>query len=287
MLNPSYNLQITSESLDKNTSDDVLNLYVNLDVDVPVSIFDVTFRINERTLAFKKNDEINLSLGYDDNLNGVFKGKINSIKTTYKEISLRCMNSSWDLINQRVNKIYENQTAGNIVNDLVDYAGIDLGEIMDGLNFPFYIVEDDKNIYEHIRELANRCEFDDYITHENKLNFKKYSRKNVHIIQYKKNLFDLLCFNHQSEFSSVKVFGESPSSTKGSDTWHWLTKEDIEGVKGSGLFYPICDPTIKDKDAAERVAEAKLNEIKKGISLHFEIIGMSQIQLDDTAASTA
>ncbi len=282
MLHPTYKLQIASDTLEPSTSDDVVSIYVNLSMDIPADIFEAILRMSDKSLKFKQDDDISISLGYNQQIIGVFKGKVDTVKPEVSKLRVTGLNSIWKLINQRMNRLYEKQSAGKIVSDLAKASGVATGEIMDGISFPSYAVDDNKSSYEHIRELAKRCGFDVYVTSDNKLTFKKYSRENVHTFEYRKNIISVDGYYYKSEFGSVKVFGESPSSTKGSDTWHWLTKKEVEGMAGSGPALLITDPVLRDKDTAEKVAKAKLNILNRNLLLTIETVGKSEVKLGDT-----
>jgi phage protein D len=282
MLHPSYKLQIASNILEPRTSDNVVSIYVNLSMNMPTDIFEVILRMSDKSLKFKQDDDVSVSLGYDQQHIEVFKGKVNSVKSEVSKLRVISLNSIWKLINQRMNRLYEKQSAGKIVSDLAKVSGVATGDIMDGISFPSYVIDDNKNVYEHIRELAERCGFDVYVTSNNKLTFRKYSRDNVHTFEYGKNVISADGYYYKPEFSSVKVFGESPSSTKGSDTWHWLTKKEVEGVAGSGSAFIITDPVLRDKDTAEKVAKAKLNTLNRNLFVTIETVGKPEVKLGDT-----
>lgn len=282
MLHPSYKLKIASDTLDPSTSDDVVSIYVNLSMDIPADIFEVILRMSDKSLKFKHDDDVSISLGYDQQLIDVFKGKIDTVKHEVSKLRVTGFNSIWKLINQKMNRLYEKQSAGKIVSDLAKASGVATGDIMEGISFPSYVIDDNKNAYEHMRELAERCGFDVYVTSDNKLTFKKYSRENVHTFEYGKSIISADGYYYKSEFGSVKVFGESPSSTKGFDAWHWLTKKEVEGIAGSGSAFMITDPVLRDKDTAEKVAKAKLNALNRNLLVTIETAGKPEVKLSDT-----
>jgi phage protein D len=186
------------------------------------------------------------------------------------------------LLDLRVNQVYENQSAGNIVSDLAGRANVMTGEVSDGLRFPMYAIDDTKNAYEHIRDLAEKCGFDVYIDSENELVFKKYERKSPQTFEYGKDIIQAEVNDQKPMAVSVLVCGESPSSFKGADTSHWLTKREVEGVAGSGAGLSIQDPTVKDKDTAEKVAEAKLEALERSLSGAVKTIGKAEVKLGET-----
>ncbi|PKP60310.1 MAG: hypothetical protein CVT89_00060 [Candidatus Altiarchaeales archaeon HGW-Altiarchaeales-2] len=281
MLSPSYKIKIGNVTFESEKSNEVISIDVNLDISVLADSCSIILQRSPRTEKFKKGDEISISLGYNNILENVFDGKINDIDFNITEVKIFGLNYASNLLNLRVNQAYENQSAGSIVSDLAKKAKVTTGEISDGINFPFYFINSTKNAYEHIHKIAEKCGFDVYII-GNKLYFKKYEKNTVHNVEYGKNLIKAEFFEKKQKATCVKVRGESSSSFKGSSTSHWLTKKDVEGVAGEGNFLLISDPSVKDKDTAEKLAKAKLDEILTSFSQTITIVGNSKIKLDET-----
>lgn len=281
MLSPSFKIKIGNVTFESEKSNEVISIDVSLDISVLADSCNIILQRSPRTEKFKKGDEISISLGYTDKLENVFVGKINDTDFNITEVKIFGLNYASNLINLRVDQAYENQSAGSIVSDLAKKAKVTIGEISDGINFPFYFINSTKNAYEHIHEIAEKCGFDVYII-GSKLYFKKYEKEALHNIEYGKNLINAEFFEKKQKAACVKVRGESPSSFKGGSTSHWLTKKDVEGVSGEGNFLLISDPSVKDKDTAEKFAKAKLEEILTSFSQTITIVGDSKIKLDDT-----
>jgi len=281
MLSPSFKIKIGDVTFESKKSNEVISINIRLDISVLADSCSIILRRIPKTEKFKKGDEISISLGYNDKLENVFVGKINDINFNITEVKIFGLNYASNLINLRVDQAYENQSAGSIVSDLAKKANVKIGEISDGINFSFYFINSAKNVYEHIHEIAEKCGFDVYII-GSKLYFRKYEKNTVHNVEYGKNLINAEFFEKKQKATCVKVRGESPSSFKGSSTSHWLTKKDVEGVSGEGNFLLISDPSVKDKDTAEKIAKAKLDEILTSFSQTITILGNSKIKLDDT-----
>jgi len=145
-----------------------------------------------------------------------------------------------------------------------------------------YVVDDSKNAYEHIRDLAEKCGFDVYMTTENKLVFKKYERRELHVLEYGKDIVQADLTEEKPRVSGVVVQGESPSSFEGADTSHWLTKRQVKGVAGSGAHLLIQDPTVRDKDTAEKVATAWLDALTRTLYGIVKAVGKAEVKLGDT-----
>ena len=127
---------------------------------------------------------------------------------------------------------------------------------------------------------------------------------------YGKNIIQILKVEQKPLVESVKLLAESPSSAKGSDTTHWLTKQQIHGVArgtgGSGQGASsstnavgltsspfsssgsepnqilIHNKSVRDDDTASRVAEAHLNRIKSSTLISLSVVGDPKIMLGNT-----
>src|SRR5262249_30984871 len=157
----------------------------------------------------------------------------------------------FNLSRLRIDKFYEQRTAGQIVKDLADNASVETLDIEDGVKFPYYAIDSNKNAYEHIKELAVICGYDIYCNPNNKLMFKKYNPTLKHSIQYGKNLIRLSLDDLSNFYQGVKVIGESPSSESGPETSHWLKKEQVYSSAGSEeSSLTIVNRAVKDEDTA-------------------------------------
>ena len=100
----------------------------------------------------------------------------------------------------------------------------------DGLSFPMYVVDDTKNVYTHMKELARKCDFDLFFTGDGRLVFKKYVRHIQRSFKYGRDIIEAEVYEPAPIAGCVKVYGESPSSFKGADTAHWMAKKEVEGT---------------------------------------------------------
>ena len=282
MLKPAYKIQIGPETFEPAATSEIISVHVSLDMDTPADSFEIEFGVSNRSSRIHEGDDASIQLGYEGHLVDVFKGAVDNVEPGISGIRVTGLNFVSKLLEQRVNQVYENQTAGGIVSDLANKAGVRTEEVSDGISFPMYVVDDSKNAYDHIRDLAEKCGFDVYITSENKLVFNKYERGEPHVLEYGKDIVQADLAEEKPLVAGVVVQGESPSSFKGADTSHWLTKRQVEGVSGSGARLLIQDPTVRDKDTAEKVAKAKLEALMRSLSGTAKIVGKAEVKLGDT-----
>lgn len=273
----------TIDSIDDPVSSTVIRLEVELDMNTSADTFNIVLsQLNG--LLVNKGDSCKVELGYKDSLTKVIEGTIEVIESNISCIDIKGFNAISKLVNLRINQIYESQTAGAIVADLANQAGVTIGEKEDGIALPFYVVDSARNGYEHIQNLAAKCGFDVYLTSDSKLTFKGFQKTaGDHMIEYAKDIINLEMTNHAEE-RQVIVYGESPASSQGDETSHWLVKsfEDYKGSAGAETKYEIQDSTIKTKNAAAIYASAVLEEMKKNtINGTLTILGNGEITIGD------
>ena len=296
LLHPSFEIKVGSTIIKSGLSDTSISLLVDMTMDSYAGHAEIVLRIKEdNKIQFKKNSPITVSIGYDKNLVPIFSGKINSLSIDLSQITIIALNSIYSLCNLRIDRFYENQTAGDIVKDLAKEASVKVdNDVANGFKFPYYAVDSNKNAFEHIKELAILCGFDAYCTNEDKLVFKKYEPSTKHKIVYGENIINLKKLDPITVYNSLSILGDSPSSSKGSDTSHWLTKKQIKGFAegdlkkegggegGTGKPLFLSKRFVKDEDTATKIAAESLKKLNAYILLQIEIVGNQAISLGDS-----
>lgn len=281
VLKPSYAIKIGSEDFKPETGN-VKGFRVSLSMSVPAGSFELVLNLGDKSLRVKRGDEVSVQLGYGDKLKDAFKGFVENIEPGISEIRITGPNSASKLLELRANQVYENQSASDIVSDLAQKAGVQTDDVSSGISFPMYVVDDTKNAYEHMKDLADKCGFDVYVTGGNRLVFKKHERKDPRALKYGSNIIDVETYDWKPSFGRVVIYGEGAASYKGADTAHWFTKKQVEGVSGSGTSLLLHDPVVRDKDTAEKVAKARIEAISKSVCGVAKIIGDAEVKLGET-----
>jgi len=282
-MRPNYLVNIGSEKFSPENGSDVIGIKVIRSIGLPTDSCEV-FLVGRKDYSFKRDDQVKVQLGYDEKLMPVFSGFVDNIEHGIYKVRLTALGLTVGLLRLRLNRVYLNQTAGKIVRNLAQEVNLKVKEALDGINLPMYVVDDDTDAYEHILRLAERCNFDSYITDDEQLVFKKWNGGKKHSLEYGKELIRVEELDFSPLYVSARIYGESPASVKGSDTFHWLTKQEVKGEAGSGAALSIQDPAVKDKETAETVAKAKLNELKYTVVAVVETVGKPEIKLGDTIA---
>lgn len=280
VMHPNYEVTLGTKTFDGTQAPELINIKVCRNVGLPTDLAEICL-IGSRGYPFKKGDTAEVKLGYDDHLFKTFTGKVENISQDINRIRVTALGAGVKLLRLRVNKVFLSQNAGLIVKNIAAEAGVKVKTASDGISFPVYTIDDSMNGYEHILKLAEQCNFDAYFTENEELIFKEWGNAKNNPLKFGREIIRLEAFDYSPLYGSAKVYGESPSSIKGSDTYHWLTKKEVKGEAGNGIVLLVQDPSIRDQKTAQIVAKAKNEKLKYTFGLIVETIGKPVIGIGD------
>jgi phage protein D len=282
MLKPAYQVKIGSETYDSTNNAEALSINVDCDINIPLDEFRIVLRHGDK-VPIRTDDRAVIELGYEDSLKKVFTGAVDTVEPGISSVIVNGYSAAAPLTRIRTHQIYEKQTAGAIVKDLAGKANLRVKTAEDGISFPMYVVDESRPLYGHMRELAGLCGFDLFMTPDGEVMFKKYQKKKAVPFTYGQDIVAMSARSVTPPATSVKVFEESPSSFKGADTAHWLSKKVIGGTSGSGdQVHIINHPAIRDKDTADKVAVAALETLSVSKVGVLRTMGEPAVGLGDT-----
>lgn len=234
----------------------------------------------------KCDDRMIIELTSGDISDIVMTAQVQTVNSSFGKTAIIGLTGMQKLADTRLNQVYENQTLSLIIKDLALQAGVDVGTIEIGSKYSCFIVHESKNLLRHIRRLATLEGMDVYFDKDNKLTVKKLDKSGaVHTFYYGKDILDLQMFNHQMPSDHIIVCGESPASSLGSDTWHWLAKDiaPFHGESGDGgKTLRIKDCAVRTKDAADSLSVSKFGAIKdQSVWGRLSILGNPKVKLGD------
>lgn len=244
------------------------------------------FSVSVRGNPIKHGDQMTVELTVDDTATTIFTAEVNSIKSSLGQTVITGTTGKQKLANSRLNQTYSNQGLDQIVKDLAQQASINVGDIQSGANYSYFVVHDAKSVLRQLQELAFRDGLDLYCDAENKLVLKKFEKTSAaHSFYYGIHVLDLQLWNYDVVSDHFRVYGESPSSKQGSDTWHWFAKDlgPFTGEIGSGQkLLAFQDSAAKTKDAASNLTTAKAGALKDRASQGvLKILGNPLVKLGD------
>jgi phage protein D len=289
MLTPAYRLTIGRKLVD--TTDEpqasaLVDLMVALDLDTPADSFTLALGA-VGGLEPARDDEATIELGYADNggLTQVMSGSVATVEPNLTTIRVVGYSGADRLLRTFVEKTFERKTAGEIVRELADEAGVDVATAADGINFPVYVVDGRRSAYVHMRDLAGLCGFDLYLNSENELVFEKFiNGKLVHVFEYSKHIIELDVLRAPPAAGRVEAWGESPTSSDGEEAAAWLTRDftGSRGQAGSGALFLLERSSLRTREAARAAAEAALTEIqRRALRGKLLTIGRPEVKLGD------
>jgi phage protein D len=280
-MHPGYELKIGSKEFKSGSSESLLSLELSRCLGLPIDSLEGML-VGGTAYPFEKGDEVTLKLGYGSDLVPVFTGLLNECEVGISKVRVFALGGAVKLLNLRVNAVYQNQTSGDIVKSLAQEVKLDVKEGEDGIDYSYYVVDGRQNAYEHMLRLAEKCDFDVYMTPAGELVFKKFEGKDEHKFAYGKDIIQIELSKTPQYYDGVVVFGESPSSTMGAETYHWLAKEELKAKTEGSNPLGVRDPSIKSNENAEKVAQAIKSRLEYSVFMTVEVVGRAEVKPGDS-----
>jgi hypothetical protein len=275
------------DTTDEPKASTIVNLKVVLDLDTPA---DSLFLVMGQVGSFRpqKGDQVKVELGFADNDDGLMHVITADLVEAEPGLTRRRLighSAAHKLLAASANEHFEAKNAGEIVKDLAERAGVDVERAEQGIQFPTYVVDGQRSLYHHMRDLTGLCGFDLYCTPEGKLVFEKFvSGQTVHVLEYGKHILDLDVYQREPAAPSVEAWGEGPG-TGPTESWAWLTKDftPSRGTAGQGSpVYLLERPAIRTAQAARSAAQAlQIHFVRAAVRGRLLLTGSPQVKLGD------
>jgi phage protein D len=229
-----------------------------------IDMVEIDLASAEQAPTVEIGDTISLSLGYtDDSAQAILTGQIEQMRHTIQGgVRLTISNDGASLAKLRLNQSYEQQTAGQIVQDLAQRAEVSTNSIEDGVDFPFYVIDDRRTAYQHIATLARKSGYLAYFTPEGKLNFAPAQEGASVTFTYGVDILALHVTESSPTIASLTTIGEGAAGSQGQSAWSWLIKDPAAVQGSSGSDAPkrlVSDSTLRSQNAAQTAAIALVN----------------------------
>jgi hypothetical protein len=228
--------------------------------------------------------EIELSVG--DRSARVMTAQVDGLGSSLERTTLVGRSALQTLAATRLNAVYQNQSTGQIVRDAASQAGVEVGQVATGTTWPYLVIDETRPLLRHLRDLARREDSDLFVDDRDRLTLAHFDKTQAdHTLHYGIDLLGLALRRDEAPLERTRVYGESPASSEGTSAWPWLIKDPapLGGTAGDGLRAGAWrDGSIRTKDAADRLATARLGAAKDGASSgHLLLPGAPAVAVGD------
>jgi len=224
-----------------------------------VDVVEIALAPVQHAPAVAVGDTGSVSLGYAGALTAVFSGSVASVRRSIDGATrVVATNAGGSLARLRVNQSYEQLSAGEIVSELASRAGVTPAAVADGVNFPFYVVDDGRNVWVHVATLARACGFAANVDATGGLVFGPPQTTPVQKFTYGVDVLALQAARSAPSLGAVTVVGEGAAGSDGSDAWNWLVHDSSGVSRTAGSGEPKClvqDPSLRSADAVQTAAD--------------------------------
>ncbi len=227
-----------------------------------VDVAEIHLSTDPRAPSVEMEDSGGISLGYEDSdTETVFSGQVEYLRSGLNgKTIISAANGGASLSRLRINQSYEQQNAGDIVNDLAGTAGAGSGTIESGIDYPFYAIDDRRNAYRHIAEFASHNGFLAYVDPENKLQFVSFSEGNaVQSFVFGTDILSLQVLEATPVNGKTIAVGEGAAGSEGQDAWNWLVKDPSPVTHQAGGGEPerrFSIVALRSSEAVQTTAES-------------------------------
>ncbi len=298
MSTPSYEITIGEVTIDG-----VISITVDAQLGIPSDTCEISFPRHTFPVKNGIGTALTVKLGYEETgVFQVFTGTIDRIRVTLTTVVVSALGFGWRLAGIHLNRTFEPQSSRSIVGRLCDRAGIALkdraAELPSDLTFKVpYVVDDKRSLYENIEELAKRVNYDYFVNHRGELVYQPYQppadADKICTFSFGTNVIAAEQSRLFRQDCDVRVYGESPSPTKGEGSLSWIandpglrvqTQRQVPGTIPGGPPRKIIvsDPMIRDTESADVVVDAYATRLSKDYTGLITVLGEPRARLAGT-----
>jgi phage protein D len=235
-------------------------------------------------------DQGELSLTASDGADRlVFTGKVDGIHERASSARLvTASNGSRELAQARLNRSFEQQDTGQIIQALASELGLSSDVPGNVPTLPRLVVDDRGSLYAHIAHLAALSGYLVCIGADGTVAVKDPAAggEPAARLAYGVDLLDFQLGERAAQIAAVQAIGEGAAGDQGSDAWYWLRKDPASNQSTAGSGTPLRTVSIgalRGADAVATLAGAKLQRAAEAATRGWLVTaGAPQIAPGDT-----
>lgn len=291
LLSPTYRVTLGDQRIDMN-SEPLASTLVALDVRrdmAPLSDrFDLTVaRVG--ALAPERDDAAAIELGFAGAAEApktVMTGTIDMVDAGPERVRVTGFGAGAALSRSRANTAFRDKTAGQIVTELADAAGVSVTRTGPSEVLPYFVADAARSRFAHMTTLADLTGFDLFADTGDALVFEPFGNgRRVFPLDHDEDVLEYRIERAQPQALSVDARGESPGASAGTESWSWLVRdsEPRRGSAGSGAPLALLEhAALRTAESAQRAADALLSRIRnRQLRGQVTVLGNPDIQLGD------
>jgi hypothetical protein len=205
LLQPGYTLNLGSQQWTQQL------LQIDLKLEAAPLLDILTVRLPAAApLSASIGDAVELTLNSGEKEAKVFTGVIDAIRHGFGEMRVSALNAGAELARFRPAATYEQITAGNVLRALCGDAGVDTGEVDDGISLAFYAADPSRSALEHVARVCGWSGAMARISNENRVESAVVNATQPDVaLKYGREILDTCQWKLMSKIESFVVVGES------------------------------------------------------------------------------
>jgi phage protein D len=240
----------------------VARMTLDIGVAPDVDVAEITLSADSQAPGIALADAGTIALGYEDaGATAVYAGAIESIRRAARgSTRIVIANGSSRLAGLRVQQSFEDQSAGQVVKELASQAEVTAGDIADGTDLSFIVLDGGRSAWEHIAQLSRLCGHLARVNAAGELDFTPPDDgEPAQAFAWGADVLGLERTETPASFDTVTVSGEGAAGSQGKDAWNWLIKQPapVTGSAGAGAkARAFSERALRSADAVRAAAQA-------------------------------
>jgi hypothetical protein len=225
--------------------------------------------------------------GGDGSDTAVFTGTVDGVFDRARGVrAITLTNGSRELSRARLNRSFEQQDAGQIIEALAAELGLSSELMGEASALPRFVVDDRASLYTHVARLAALNGRGVCISADGTLRVKDLaaSAEPVASVAFGVDLLDFSLGERAPFTDAIQVTGEGAAGDQGSDAWCWLRKDPASNQSSAGTGTPrgASVAALRSSDAVASLARARQTRTSEAATRGWLLIaGAPQIEPGD------
>jgi hypothetical protein len=205
--------------------------------------------------------EVGIELGSDGSSTPVLNGLVAAVDRRPEGYLVSVLATPSRLTRLRAGRTYLQQSAADIVQDLLSSAEVAAGEIRSSLNLAAYHIDEGRTAWRHLRRLAELAACETSTAADGGLNFRppKSGPAADHRLRYGADLLDWQ-LGPRAEGQAPAVVPHGAGSEAGGEKWYLLLGDPTGGEPQEPTRVV---PALRDQEAAAVLAEGLRNRARR------------------------